>query len=139
MSRVVFALAMFAVLVLQACTQGGTEGSSADASVVPIPTQTDGFGGEDARITGVLQGDASEGCLWLEGPDGERTSVLWPPGYAAMFDPVRLVGPEGDVVANGGDQLQAGGGLYREEIPRCQYGDTVARVRGITVVSDQDG
>lgn len=88
-----------------------------------IPTSAT-KGGFDARISGVLDGDAEVdgGCLWLE-KSGERVSVVWPHGYRARFDPPRLVAPDGTVVATAGDRVRSGGGLVPTAMPRCDVGE----------------
>lgn len=123
-----------ALLLLGVAACRGAQQSPQSQSF-PIPTQSDGFPGEDARVGGVLRGDADQGCLWLEHRSGERLAVLWPPGYSAMFGPVRLIGPDGEVVAREGETISGGGGHYEEKIPRCQFGlDTVVRIHGIETV-----
>lgn len=83
---------------------------------VPIPTGPPGDS-QYALTYGTLQGDAHSKCLWLgdASPDDPlavkgRVTVVWPHGYSALFDPVRLVGPDGRVVARQGDRLKLGGG-----------------------------
>lgn len=126
-----------AVLALIVSSCGGAveaDRQRTEGVVTPMPTQSDGFSGEDALIQGVLRGDATNGCLWLEGPTGEPFGVLWPAGYTAMFNPARLVGPDGKVIAREGDIVSGGGGYYEESIPQCHFGEeTVVRIHGIEV------
>lgn len=78
-----------------------------------------------AAIDGYLRGDASVdgGCVWLEDPStGDRVAVVWPPGFAARFDPVELLGPDGAVVARDGDHVGLGGGFLSHEGARCDLG-----------------
>ena len=78
---------------------------------------------DDGDGSGYLSGDPDidGGCLWVEDTqlravDGEEkrvevlTPVVWPHGYAAAFDPPRLLDPDGRVVATEGDFLHMAGG-----------------------------
>lgn len=104
-------------------------------SLVPLPAWSD-FGGEDAFVGGRLQGSPhiDGGCVWLEDA-GSRFAVLWPPGYSARFDPLRLVNERGDVIAREGDLIRSGGGNYIEPMERCGVaGDHVLRLQEPKVV-----
>lgn len=92
----------------------------------PIPTRTSTDAAFFAMTAGYLRGDAERGggCLWLEEfPSGGIIAVVWPPGYSARFDPVELVGPDGDVMAREGDLIGlAGGSLSHGNAQSCDMG-----------------
>lgn len=76
-------------------------------------------GGGDALLTGVLGGTARNGgwCIWVEAADGyeystavTRASIIWPFGFHAFVNPLRVVGPDGQVLAKVGDTIELGGG-----------------------------
>lgn len=75
-------------------------------------------------ITGTLGGDESleGGCAWLDTADG-RYQVLWPDGYTVEFGPVRLLGPEGEVVADAGQTLTVEGEPAEDMMSVCQVGE----------------
>lgn len=54
-------------------------------------------------------------CAWL-GP--QQHATLWPAGYRVRFNPTELIGPNGDIIAKAGQQLQFGGGGATER-NRC--------------------
>lgn len=88
----------------------------------------DGTGGTPARIpatelTGTLGGDDAleGGCAWIDGPDG-RYEVLYPEGYTVEFGPVRIVGPDGEVVAEQGDTVTVAGAPAEGMMSICQVG-----------------
>jgi len=127
--------------LLAACgTAISNEGGAAPAgqdSPVPLPTWTD-FGGEDAFVGGRLRGspDVDGGCVWLE-EARLRFAVLWPQGYSAQFDPLRLINERGEVIAREGDLIRAGGGNYVEPMERCGVaGDHVLRLQDPEVVDN---
>jgi hypothetical protein len=78
---------------------------------------------EAADLEGTLGGDAAleGGCAWLDAPDG-RYEVLWPDGYAVQFDPVRLVGPDGETVAGEGDVVRVRGEVAEDVMSICMVG-----------------
>lgn len=89
---------------------------------IPLPTSEPGAGGSDALLPDARLGgdpDQNGGCLWLEAPyaapadgdAGSRLSAIWPHGLRAFRDPLRLVGPDGQVIARVGDILSVGGGF----------------------------
>lgn len=92
----------------------------ADASPAPSPPAPPGDG---AEISGTLGGDAQleGGCVWLDTPDG-RIEPQWPAGYATTVDPVALVGPGGDVVAEQGDRVTVTGAPAHDVMSICQVG-----------------
>lgn len=102
-----------------------------DVEGEPIPVEPDeGIGdgagppGEAQEITGTFGGDAEleGGCVWLDGDDGTRYEVQWPEGYEPAFDPVSLIGPDGEVVAEAGDELTVRGSADPDMMSFCQVG-----------------
>jgi hypothetical protein len=58
--------------------------------------------------------------------DGQRLPVIWPKGFHATFDPVRIYDRSGRIVAREGDTIEAGGGLGFAPGPRCMFGQAEA-------------
>jgi hypothetical protein len=138
-------------LLLASCLDSSDEPSRQEVAEVPsgaqpIPTWDSpdpGEPGEAAAIEGVLRGDASVdgGCLWLEqSPSGKPSAVLWPEGFGARFDPVQLIGPDGEVVAQEGDTIIASGGEHPSTDGRCLLGqESVLRLNSVPVVERTGG
>jgi hypothetical protein len=78
---------------------------------------------EAADLEGTLGGDPAleGGCAWLDAEDG-RYEVLWPDGYEVAFDPVRLVGPDGETVATEGDLVRVRGEVAEDVMTVCMVG-----------------
>lgn len=74
-------------------------------------------------LTGTLGGDAAleGGCTWLEF-EGERVQVVYPDGYRATADPLELTGPDGTVIARGGDKVTVTGAPDPGMATFCQVG-----------------
>lgn len=94
----------------------------------PSESILDGVGGAPARVqdgelTGVLGGDEAleGGCAWIDGPDG-RYEVQYPEGYTVEYGPVRLLDPDGEVVAEAGDTLTVIGTASEGMMSVCQVG-----------------
>lgn len=128
----------FVIALLVGCgneTQAGVAESADDVPLQPhssIPTHSgDGLTSDAAEIVGDLAGqvEGGVGCLWLEGPDGRR-AILWPAGYSATFSPVQLIGPDGSVIAQEGQQLRASGGYGpAPDMTQCRLGqEEIARI-----------
>jgi hypothetical protein len=92
-------------------------------------------------LAGRLGGDAQleGGCAWLDEVGGGRRTgqpsryePLWPEGYHVTFDPVRLWGPDGEVVAEEGDVVRVQGRVRTDVATICQVGTPyeVQRVLG---------
>lgn len=131
MLMAVLALAGCDVVPDQAPPSGPSETASAHtdpASSEPAPTDADG-----QTVTGTLSGDAQleGGCVWLETVDGNIEPQL-PDGYTTMADPVALVGPDGGVIAEEGDQVTIVGSPAVDIMTTCQVG-AVWRVSAIKV------
>lgn len=81
--------------------------------------QTRGGAGMDALGTFTLRFDAQEGCVYGEFGQ-ERSGLIWPFGYYAESDPLRVYDQDGQLVAQEGDVLESGGGFSSREGPdRC--------------------
>lgn len=78
---------------------------------------------EGAMLEGTLGGDAQleGGCAWLDAADG-RYEVQYPDGFEIAFDPLRLVGPDGDTVAEEGDTVRVDGQVAEHMMSICQVG-----------------
>lgn len=114
-----------------------------DLAGLPVPTWDSpgpDDGSDGALLVGELFGEDAGGyvCFWLES-DGERVAIAWPSGFSGQTDPLRVLGPEGEVVAEQGDVVGVGrcaktanlgcGEPYREAF----FAATVAEVNGETV------
>lgn len=82
-------------------------------------------------LIGVLEGDEQleGGCAWLEptgGPDadiGDRVELLLPGGYTVEFEPdLRIIDPQGTVVAERGDEVVVEGAPAGDVMTVCQVG-----------------
>lgn len=116
---------------------GGTSDGDA-ASVGPLPTTENPEGtGLEAPLGGRLEGDADTGCVWLVSREyeadvpGGRVATVWPRGFTALWDPLRLMRSTGEVAAVEGDVVRTGGGLVPMSPPvppipsACWNGDEV--------------
>ena len=59
-------------------------------------------------VSGIFQGNPAgrPDRVWLERPEGERLSVVWPGGFTVRFDPVvALLDEHGTTVASAGDTV----------------------------------
>lgn len=137
-------LAVVLALLLAAC--GGADGPADDAGetedTVSTPPGPDGPAatGDDqgaaSAFTARLGGDArlEGGCAWLEPVDGDeapqptsgRYEPQWPDGYRVEFGPLRLVDPDGDVVAEEGDAVDVRGQVRDDVMTVCQVGPVFA-------------
>lgn len=62
----------------------------------------------------VAQG--GKACAWV----GDlRAPMLWPPGYAVLDSPLRLLNEKGETVAEDGDQVTVGGGNGQSNSRDC--------------------
>jgi hypothetical protein len=103
---------------------------SLTAGEFALPTRPpNSNGGGDALLAGILGGSVRDGvgCLWLEehAPNGSvagLASIIWPYGYRAFVDPLRVVGPDGRTIATVGDRIEMGGGA-----PPLDYTPTPAQ------------
>jgi hypothetical protein len=94
--------------------------------------------GRGALLAGVLDGDAQQGCLWVTSRVNgvaARSRFTLPPSHRIAFNPARVIGPDGDVVATAGDYVELTGGATTDEPARCDTerlfeADAVRRVDG---------
>lgn len=135
------AMVVSAALLTAACGSGGTDEaappspsqpSASQPSASPqVPVAGQPSASEQPRpvevLRGTLGGDAQleGGCTWLELDSGERVQVLYPEGYQVSADPVRLVGPDGEEVAVGGDPLEIDVAARPDVLTTCQVGPVV--------------
>lgn len=113
---------VLAGLLIVACGQEPALTPPADpADDEPTAEPDDREGTE--MLEGTLGGDAQleGGCAWLEADDG-RYEVLYPDGYQIVFDPVRLLDPDGDTIAEEGDALRVSGQVAADRMSVCQVG-----------------
>ena len=143
-AALVVAVAIAIPLVAAGC--GGTSDGGASVVSPSLPTTDHPEGtGLDARLEGRLEGRADTGCVWLV-PDeadlpGGRVATVWPRGFTALWDPLRLMRRDGELVATEGDVLLTGGGLVPMSPPvppvpePCRTGDRVWMVSKVQEVS----
>lgn len=104
--------AVLAGLLLVACAED--QAASEDpGSGEPRDTVLEGTLGGDAQLEG--------GCAWLDAADG-RYEVAYPEGYEIAFEPLRLLGPDGDTVAAEGDTVRVDGQVGEDMMSLCQVG-----------------
>lgn len=114
-------------------SSAASDGAPATPGVTAAPrssaTPSGGLGGALASrvVRGTLGGDAQleGGCAWLDTATG-RVDVSYPEGYAIAFDPLRLTGPDGAVVAAEGDALTVNGRPLPDATSFCQVGELFA-------------
>jgi len=78
---------------------------------------------DDDMLEGTLGGDAQleGGCAWLDTDEG-RFEVMYPEGYEIDFDPVRLLGPDGEPIAREGETVRVRGRVAGDLMSICQVG-----------------
>lgn len=118
--RLLAVAVMVLAMLLAACGQDPVAG--------PVDGEVDGDGSpDDAEEEGVLEGtlggDArlEGGCAWLDTGEG-RFDVRYPDGYEIAFEPVRLLGPGGDTVAEEGETVRLRGRAAGDLMTVCQVG-----------------
>jgi hypothetical protein len=125
------AAAVLLVLLLAACGETTDVGGPVDDPEQPLPVEPDEGIGDGAEppagatsVTGTLGGDADleGGCAWVDGEDGTRYEVQYPAGHEVRFDPLELVGPDGDVIAAEGDTVTITGAVAEDMMSFCQVG-----------------
>lgn len=76
-----------------------------------------------------LVGSAERRCVWLLDMDGRKHAALWPPGYRARFDPVRVFNAAGRPVWGEGHEQDIGGGFTTVGVerlaPECRVDNRV--------------
>lgn len=123
-------------LLLAAC--GGTDEPTADGRS-PVGSEPTSAGppadAGEADLSGTLGGDAQleGGCAWLETESEGRVEPRWPEGYRIEFEPVRLVGPGGEVIAEEGDTVAVNGRIAGDVMTICQVGPVFEVTEVVTV------
>jgi hypothetical protein len=116
------------------------ESPSASDAAPSAPATGDPAASEGApagsRLTGVLGGDAEleGGCVWLDTDQG-RIEPQWPEGYSTTTDPVALLDPDGEPIAQEGDRVTVTGSPAPDLATICQVGE----VWNLTRVTVTDG
>lgn len=94
---------------------------------IALPTHGSDEGPLEA-LQARVEGDRGTGCVYLVSEGVPRIAALWPPGYQAAFDPLRILDADGKVVAREGVALEIGGGtveVMQDRIPEhCRGSDT---------------
>ena len=131
------------LVVLVACSPAQGPATVATATNAPQPTSsptpsaavsTDPTPSADrTTITGTLRVDEVEGgCAYLATADGTRYEVRYPEGWEIKTSPLRLLAPDGEVVAGSGDQITVQGRTAREGRSICQIG-AIFEAESVTV------
>lgn len=99
-----------------------------EASPLPVEPDEgigDGASAPSEELIGVLGGSAEleGGCAWVETGDGTRYEVQYPAGYEVRYDPLELVGPDGEVLAAEGDEVRLTGAVDAGMMSFCQVGE----------------
>ena len=98
-------------------TAGVASPSATHTGTLALATNPAGGGGGDAlaagRVGGMVVDDRA--CFWIEPLDSgaveaDWTALVWPNGFGAVDDPLRLLTPDGQEVARVGDLVELGGG-----------------------------
>lgn len=88
-----------------------------DVELVTQPNRAGG--GMDALGTFEVRFDQELDCVFFPGDEGSlngrRTVPVWPFGYTAEADPLRIYDQDGDLVAEEGDRIRMGGGFVGAE------------------------
>lgn len=113
---------VIAVALFVAACGGSADPTAAGRS--PDTGEPTAPGSTPATLSGTLGGDADleGGCAWLDTDRLGRVEPRWPDGYTVAFDPVRLLGRDGQVVAEEGDRVSVDGAVAEEVMTICQVG-----------------
>lgn len=108
-------------MLLASCGQDPAAGPVQDDQAPDDDEVGSPDGGE--LLEGTLGGDPDleGGCAWLDTGDG-RFEVMYPSGYEIAFEPVRLVGPDGDTIAEEGEAVHVRGHVAQDRMSICQVG-----------------
>jgi hypothetical protein len=92
------AVAIFASAV--GCTQEQTSSGS-----VKLDATSDSTIGVAINSSGELHGSVVDGtaCFWLDVPDSDPIMIVWPLGFTASTNPLKVSSPDGTVVATVGE------------------------------------
>ena len=116
------------LIALSGCAAG--VGPTASSTEQASPSPSDDFlspaptpHGNERTITGTFGSDAIEGgCAYLQAADGTRYQVLYPDPWKLERGPFRLIGPDGGVVARGGETITVRGSVADDMASTCQIG-----------------
>ena len=110
-------------LVALAISLGGCGGERS----IALPAS--GSAGGTGTIYGELEGDARTGCVWLrpsapaDGSNKGLISLVWPSGFTARTNPIRVYRADGRLAATAGERLRLGG-KWTSAGDRCRVSDT---------------
>lgn len=116
-----FALVCAGLLLLAGCSDGAVD--PIDRDPPSTPDEGADIPEDEAMIEGTLAGDPGleGGCAWISTPGGSY-EVIWPSGYRVEFTPLRLIGPDDEVIAEEGDTVRVHGHVAEEMLSICQVG-----------------
>jgi hypothetical protein len=100
-------------------------------------TNQRGGGGMTALGRFTVRFDAEQRCVYGEF-GSERVGLIWPFGYYATSDPLRVFDHEGRLVAREGDVLESGGGHVPREGPQVCTTSDVWIMNGPTKVGPSE-
>jgi hypothetical protein len=133
------AVRVHAFLALRDATLDELPGPPSPGDVELETAQTRGGAGMDALGTFTLRFDAQQGCVHGEFGQ-EHTGLIWPFGYYAEANPLRVYDQDGQLVAQEGDVLESGGGFSSREGPdRCEASGVWVMNGRPTVVEPSEG
>lgn len=76
----------------------------------------------EARIEGVVEGEAygDRACMWIrpqegDAREGEQVLLVWPEGYSAIDNPLRVLDEDGESVLTSGEEAAVGGAMSQQE------------------------
>jgi predicted small secreted protein len=109
----ILAVLLSAAALSTACNSVPTaQGTQSQAVRMTIDLPSSGWAvgiGEQAILSGPFHASitGNKACAWI---GSVEMPTLWPPGYKVRTNPLQLIGPNGEVVANEGDTIESGGG-----------------------------
>lgn len=62
---------------------------------------------------------AGRACFWFVAVNGTEVSIVWPAGWTARSDPLRMLNGAGEVIATTGDVGLSFSGSFREGRAGC--------------------
>ncbi len=113
---------------MSGCAAGGERPSP--PSDVPTPSPSDEIirpaqsqPGKAVTVSGTFGADAIEGgCAYLQAADGTKYEVHYPAGWTLQRGPFRLIRPNGEVAARGGEMVTVRGSVTNDMASTCQIG-----------------
>lgn len=141
-------LTLALVLALAACGAQASSSNSPGSSsgkYLSVPTHQTAPGiAMSALLTGRMAGRADterkQACFWIAESSG-RFILLWPPGYVAENDPLRVLNQSRRVVGQVGQEMSLGGGgaPVTQATPGVQPCGSPAPTNGWVVASSTAG